>query len=40
VGYTLRGPGINALYLPGRFRGAIAFIRRIQDGEAVRKEEE
>jgi D-inositol-3-phosphate glycosyltransferase len=40
VGYTLRGPGINALYLPGRFRGAIAFIRRIQDGEATGKEEE
>jgi hypothetical protein len=40
VGYTLRGPGINALYLPGRFRGAVAFIRKTQDGEAVTKEEE
>jgi hypothetical protein len=38
VGYTLRGPGINALYLPGRFRGAIAFIRRIQDGQEVEEE--
>jgi len=40
VGYTLRGPGINALYLPGRFRGAVAFIRKTQDGEAVMKEEQ
>jgi D-inositol-3-phosphate glycosyltransferase len=40
VGYTLRGPGINALYLPGKFRGAIAFIRRIQDGDVTGKEEE
>jgi hypothetical protein len=38
VGYTLRGPGINALYLPGIFRGAIAFIRRIQDGREVEEE--
>jgi hypothetical protein len=41
VGFTLRGPGINALYLPGRFRGAIAFIRGIQDdGHNATKEEE
>jgi hypothetical protein len=26
------------LYLPGRFRGAIAFIRRIQDGQEVEEE--
>jgi glycosyltransferase involved in cell wall biosynthesis len=38
VGYTLRGPGINALYLPGQFRSAIAFIRRIQDGQEIEKE--
>ena len=40
VGFTLRGPGINALYLPGRFRDAVAFIRRIQDGHVLEREEE
>jgi hypothetical protein len=40
VGFTLRGLGINALYLPRKFRGAVAFIRRIQDGQIVEKEEE
>jgi D-inositol-3-phosphate glycosyltransferase len=40
VGFTLRGPGIKDLYLPGRFRGALAFIRRIQDGAEVKKEED
>ena len=33
VGFTLRGPGINALYLPGRFGNAISFIRKMQNGE-------
>jgi D-inositol-3-phosphate glycosyltransferase len=32
VGFTLRGPGIKALYVPGKFREAIAFVRRMQDG--------
>lgn len=40
VGFTLRGPGINALYLPGKFRDAISFIRRMQNGKATKKEEE
>ena len=40
VGFTLRVPGIYALYLPGRFRDAVAFIRRIQDGHVLEKEEE
>jgi len=39
VGFTLRGPGINALYIPRKFREAVAFIRRIQDGQEVEKEE-
>ena len=33
VGFTLRGPGITALYLPGKFRNAISFIRRMQNGK-------
>ena len=40
VGFTLRGPGINAIYLPGNFREAIAFIRRSQNGQVVLKEDE
>ena len=39
VGFTLRGPGIDPLYLPGRFRGAVAFIRRIQDGQETEEED-
>ena len=39
VGFTLRGLGISALYLPGRFREAVAFIRRIQDGQEIKREE-
>jgi len=31
TGFTLRGPGIDALYLPRKFREVIAFIRSIQD---------
>jgi len=33
TGFTLRGPGIDALYLPRKFREAIAFIRNIQNGQ-------
>jgi glycosyltransferase involved in cell wall biosynthesis len=36
--FTLRGPGIDALYLPSRFKEAIAFIRNVQDGKFERKE--
>ncbi len=32
TGFTLRGPGIDALYLPRKFRETIAFIRNIQNG--------
>jgi glycosyltransferase involved in cell wall biosynthesis len=37
--FTLRGPGIDAIYLPSRFREAISFIRNIQDGLFERKEQ-
>jgi D-inositol-3-phosphate glycosyltransferase len=38
--FTLRGPGIDAIHLPSRFREAISFIRNIQDGLFERKETE
>jgi hypothetical protein len=31
TGFALRGPGIGPLYLPRRFREAIAFIRSTQN---------
>ena len=37
TGFTLRGPGIDALYLPRRFREAIAFVRNIQNGQLKEK---
>jgi hypothetical protein len=37
TGFTLRGPGIDALYLPRKFREAIAFIRNIQNGRLEEK---
>ena len=37
TGFTLRGPGIGALYLPRKFREAIAFIRNIQNGQLEEK---
>jgi hypothetical protein len=36
--FTLRGPGIVALYLPSRFKEAIALIRTIQNGKLEKKE--
>jgi len=38
TGYTLRGPGIEALYLPRKFREAIAFVRSMQNGGSSKKE--
>jgi hypothetical protein len=38
TGYTLRGPGIDALYLPRKFREAITFVRGMQDGGSTKKE--
>jgi len=35
--FTLRGPGIVALYLPSRFKEAIALIRNIQNGKLEKK---
>ena len=32
TGYTLRGPGIEEIYLPREFREAIAFVRNMQNG--------
>jgi glycosyltransferase involved in cell wall biosynthesis len=40
TGFTLRGPGIDALYLPRKFREAIAFIRNIQNGQLEEKKYE
>jgi len=37
TGFTLRGPGIDALYLPRKFREAIAFIRNIQNRQLEKK---
>jgi hypothetical protein len=37
--FTLRGPGLVALYLPSRFKEAIALIRNIQNGKLEKKEE-
>ncbi|MBE3115868.1 glycosyltransferase [Candidatus Bathyarchaeota archaeon] len=37
VGFTLRGPGIKAVYLPGKFRNAISFIRKMQNGKNEQK---
>ena len=31
VGFTLRGPGKETIYLPGQFREVITFIRNMQD---------
>jgi len=36
--FALRGSGIDALYLPSRFKEAIAFIRNVQDGKFERKD--
>jgi hypothetical protein len=33
TGFTLRGLGIDALYLPNKFREVISFIRSIQNGQ-------
>jgi hypothetical protein len=38
TGYTLRGPGLSALYLPRKFREAITFVRSMQDGVSIKKE--
>jgi D-inositol-3-phosphate glycosyltransferase len=37
TGFALRGPGIDSLYLPGKFREAITFIRNIQNGQLLKK---
>jgi len=31
TGFTLRGPGKETIYLPGRFREVITFVRNMQD---------
>lgn len=31
IGFTLRGPGKETIYLPGQFREVITFIRNMQD---------
>jgi len=38
VGFTLKGPGIDSLYLPGKFVDAISFIRRMQNKKATKNE--
>jgi glycosyltransferase involved in cell wall biosynthesis len=39
TGFSLRGPGIDTLYLPSKFREAIAFIRSVQDGQFLRRKD-
>jgi hypothetical protein len=38
TGYTLRGPGVEAIYLPREFREAIAFVRSMQNGGLYERE--
>jgi len=38
TGYTLRGFGIEAIYLPREFREAIAFVRNMQNGGLYERE--
>jgi hypothetical protein len=40
TGSALRGPGIGSLYLPRKFREAIAFIRSIQNGQLLKEQSE
>jgi len=37
IGFGLRGPGIDPLYLPRKFQEAIAFIRNVQDGATLER---
>jgi D-inositol-3-phosphate glycosyltransferase len=37
TGFTLKGLGMDALYLPRRFREVIAFIRNVQNGQIREK---
>jgi D-inositol-3-phosphate glycosyltransferase len=39
TGFTLRGLGMDALYLPRKFREAIAFIRSVQNGQFEQEKE-
>ena len=39
TGFTLRGIGMDALYLPHKFREAIAFIRSVQNGQFEQEKE-
>lgn len=39
TGFMLRGLGMDALYLPHKFRETIAFIRSIQDGQLGQEKE-
>jgi glycosyltransferase involved in cell wall biosynthesis len=36
TGFTLKGPGKETIYLPGRFKEVITFIRNIQDADFER----
>jgi len=40
VGFALRGPGIEPLYLPRRFQEVIALIRSIQNGQLLKERNE
>jgi hypothetical protein len=38
TGYTLRGPGVEAIYLPREFRESIAFVRNMQNSGLYERE--
>jgi hypothetical protein len=40
TGFTLRGAGMDDLYLPRRFRGVIAFIRSVQNRQLWKERKE
>jgi glycosyltransferase involved in cell wall biosynthesis len=40
IGFSLRGLGLDSLYLPGRFREVITFVRSVQDGQVLKRKED
>lgn len=40
TGFALQRPGIGSVYLPHKFREAIAFIRSVQNGQFLKQKED
>jgi len=40
IGFALRGLGLDSLYLPGKFREVITFVRSVQDGQVLKRKED